>query len=107
MSFHEISRSANDYFFFSSSSSLRSETRGLFRVKIFVSFIFFDIRPIINNAFSFFFFVNKISKIVCARFIHPVMHKPGVTHLTYRSLKKDESNLKHADEKRSEIRIYR
>lgn len=106
MSFHEISRSANDYFF-SSFSSLRSETRGLFRVKIFVSFIFFDIRPIINNAFSFFFFVNKISKIVCARFIHSVMHKPGVTHLTYRSLKKDESNLKHADEKRSEIRIYR
>lgn len=104
MSFHEISRSANDYFF--SSSSLRSETRGLFRVKIFVSFIFFDIRPIID-AFSFFFFVNKISKIVCARFIHPVMHKPGVTHLTYRSLKKDESNLKHADEKRSEICIYR
>lgn len=73
---------------FFSSFSLRSETRGLFRVKIFVSFIFFDRFRLSITRFSSFFFVNKISKIVCARFIHPVMHKPGVTHLTYRSLKK-------------------
>lgn len=48
---------------FFSSSSLRSETRGLFRVKIFVSFIFFDIRPIIDNAFSFFFSLTKFRKL--------------------------------------------
>lgn len=61
MSFHEISRSANDYFFFSSSSSLRSETRGLFRVKIFVSFIFF-VRLSITR-FPSFFSLTKFRKL--------------------------------------------